>query len=56
MLSKNECTMGNWASKRALAIQLQGAARAPSDRLMPKNIATIIVPMPRAKHAWHRAP
>ena len=42
-----ECASGNWAIKAALAIQLYGACRLPSDRLMPKNIATTMVPTPR---------
>jgi len=55
-VSKNECAMGNCTSNEALAIQLHGASRAPSDRLMPKYIATTIVPTPSTKHAWHVAP
>ena len=33
----------------ALASQLHGVGTAPSDRLIPKNIATIMEPTPSAK-------
>jgi hypothetical protein len=56
LASNSECEIGNCASKKAFAIQLHGVERWPSDRLMPKNIATIIVPTPSTKHAWHVVP
>jgi len=40
----------------ALATQLHGADRPPSERLIPKYIATIMVPTPSAKHRWQARP
>jgi hypothetical protein len=36
-------------NKRAFVTKLQGIATRPNERLIPKNIATIIVPTPTAK-------
>ncbi len=55
-VSSSECETGNCSSSAALAIGLHGAASVPSDRLMPKNIATIMVPTPMAKNVWQMMP
>jgi hypothetical protein len=47
--SSSEWRNGNCASKIAFASMLQGAGTRPKERLIPKDIATIIVPTPTVK-------
>jgi hypothetical protein len=47
--SSSECRKGNCASNIALVSVLQGAGTRPKERLIPKDIATIIVPTPTVK-------
>ena len=56
VVSNSECASGNWISRAALAIQFHGVGTVPSDRLMPKNIATIMVRTPSRNDTWHTRP
>ncbi len=39
-----------------LATQVHGAGTAPSDLLIPKNIASIMVSTPSRNDTWHTTP